>query len=766
MAEEYFEYPANCKSVMSELLRLEKSKKIAAYFSKSKFIEELNFYVFEKGGVVVAEVITFALLCDSVPPNNSVGILYRERLALEISNDNSLLVKVLALRKTFPALPHQNYTRSGYPKDLCLYFEPADVVNRTWTAPSLLARIVNWIVKSSLGILHTEDQPLENQFFDSPCELVLPWDFQQKVIQGKTGRLTIEDVRNKGGRTETYIVGESASSGFKSFQVVTLVTSKLLSGHINLHPSTLGEMHDFLASKSVDFHKLLRESLIQLVDHGYTPSEEEITFFLLHIPLCRDLHLEPEKSQTIGLICQKNIGQIGEALGFLNRGVNQNDNNKYFQTRIIGCVPPPVNAELWRELKLSPVSVLFKNGPTQSRLQSGLTTEGPKGIIIGVGSLGSTILELWVRSGWGRWTIIDCDHLKPHNLSRHVATSEHIGVSKVKAMAAIANSISGDSNPVVPIDIDASQLFMGQYEAELNEASIILDFSTSLTFPRASSIKPSIARSLSAFITPNSKFGVILTEDAKRQCSLLTAEAQYYRAMISSDWGENHLIGNNGKFWSGASCRDASLVMPYSRISLFASLISEKIQKIVDNPIGEIVIFEHLELSNEVKTYQYEVRQEISIPRDNFVVAYDEGLVEKLMEMRLENLPNETGGSLLGYHDFNIGRIVIVDALPAPTDSISDSKSFTRGVEGQVELLKDIDNKTAGIVGYIGEWHSHPAGGSSYPSKDDIIQLCALSAKLAEDGLPALQVIVSSDELRPIVAEYQSDTWIIKGSSR
>jgi hypothetical protein len=56
--------------------------------------------------------------------------------------------------------------------------------------------------------------------------------------------------------------------------------------------------------------------------------------------------------------------------------------------------------------------------------------------------------------------------------------------------------------------------------------------------------------------------------------------------------------------------------------------------------------------------------------------------------------------------------------------------------------------RTAGIVGYVGEWHSHPRGHSANPSPDDLIQLAELSLGMHADGLPALQLIVGESDIQ------------------
>ena len=50
-------------------------------------------------------------------------------------------MEVMALRKDFPVLMHQNDSPLNTPRNLCLYFEPAISVMRTWTPQNFLKRI-------------------------------------------------------------------------------------------------------------------------------------------------------------------------------------------------------------------------------------------------------------------------------------------------------------------------------------------------------------------------------------------------------------------------------------------------------------------------------------------------------------------------------------------------------------------------------------------------------------------------------------------------
>ncbi|MGY2143743.1 Mov34/MPN/PAD-1 family protein, partial [Pseudomonas azotoformans] len=80
-------------------------------------------------------------------------------------------------------------------------------------------------------------------------------------------------------------------------------------------------------------------------------------------------------------------------------------------------------------------------------------------------------------------------------------------------------------------------------------------------------------------------------------------------------------------------------------------------------------------------------------------------------------------------------------------DSQASPCHFIRGKEGQQETLKECHQRTANIVDYIGEWHSHPQGCPSTPSQDDKNLLASLTRRMSADGLPMLMVIVAGDSI-------------------
>ena len=81
---------------------------------------------------------------------------------------------------------------------------------------------------------------------------------------------------------------------------------------------------------------------------------------------------------------------------------------------------------------------------------------GSSVLCVGLGSGGSTIVDLLARSGVGRFVLWDNDSLDPHNVARHVCTQRDLGRPKVEAMRDHILSIN-PSAEVAPIHQDATK---------------------------------------------------------------------------------------------------------------------------------------------------------------------------------------------------------------------------------------------------------------------------------------------------------------------
>ncbi|UQN34890.1 ThiF family adenylyltransferase [Alcaligenes aquatilis] len=691
------------------------------------------------------ECLIVEVECDGVPPKNMVGIKYRERLALCVSDDPKRLVDVLALRKDFPVLMHQNQGALGMPASLCLYFEAPTAVYRTWTPQNFLRRIQWWLERSARGELHPADQPVEQLFFASKYELVLPWNMPALIADTTTRFILVRGPDRSGGGFTCFLdtVPKTAELPTGSIVPLELTLPPIVHGFIERDPATLGDLDDLLAKRGVELLPTLSASIEARVgEEGVAESaDDRLTVILLHVPVCRAENAEPVSINHRAFVLLEGALVLGAAIGSLFKL-----DKRYY--RAAGLMSDQAAEVTWRDTAVFPMSVLCMNDGAAARRQSGINDAGPDGVLVGVGSLGSAILNLWSRSGWGQWTIIDEDYIKPHNLTRHQAYTKHVGESKAKVLADLHGAITNGATIIRSLAADATNFEDQAVREALTSTQVVVDASTTIEYPRAASVADAFARHISVFITPSGNASVLLAEDAKRLIRLRTLEAQYYRAVIQQQWGETHLDGNGGSFWSGAGCRDISLVLPYSRITAHASTLAEQVSITIAQEDPAIRIWQRDPSYGTVDFHEVMVAAERCFALDGIKLYIDEGVEQQLRELRVKGLPNETGGILLGYYDFNINAIFIVAGLPAPPDSKCSPVAFERGIVGLAEDVAEASRRTAGIVGYIGEWHSHPPGHSAFPSRDDRIQLAHLALGMADDGLPAIQLIVSDCDLQ------------------
>jgi integrative and conjugative element protein (TIGR02256 family) len=309
-------------------------------------------------------------------------------------------------------------------------------------------------------------------------------------------------------------------------------------------------------------------------------------------------------------------------------------------------------------------------------------------------------------------------------------------------------AVMDGASQVTPLCVDALDETDNALAETLQASTLVVDASTTLEYPRRASGLEGVGRHLSVFLTPSGNAAVLLAEDTERTCRLRTLEAQYYRALIRTDWGARHLDGHLGTFWSGAGCRDISNIMPYSRVLAHAATLAEQVQKAANQPEARIRVWSRDPVAGSVTAHSVSVHTERRLEMEGLDLFIDQGVEQALREQRAQHAPQETGGVLVGYYDFNEQAVVVVDALPAPPDSESTQASFVRGAEGLREAIEEIARQTGRVVQYIGEWHSHPPGHSATPSQDDVYQLVYLSMGMAEDGLPAVSLIMGEGDMQ------------------
>ena len=116
-----------------------------------------------------------------------------------------------------------------------------------------------------------------------------------------------------------------------------------------------------------------------------------------------------------------------------------------------------------------------------ARVLSGGGEEDPAIVAVGAGALGSQIILNLARQGFGKWTIIDDDHLLPHNLVRHALSVQHEGLNKASALAYEICELLHDEQAARAgtFDILRPPGHDDGFNTAIRCADVILDFSAS-----------------------------------------------------------------------------------------------------------------------------------------------------------------------------------------------------------------------------------------------------------------------------------------------
>ncbi len=672
--------------------------------------------------------------------DNSVGIGRVERLSITYTPESDFCWEVRALRKDFPVTIHQNHVLEGEPRSLCLYVEPWFSVERSWTPELFIKRIFWWLRETANGTIHGDDQPLEQLFFSSPYSVVLPENYfcDEDSMQKKISFSIVVSGNNK---TKTLIGCYATNSASNSpFCVsVPIVLEPVENGPVEEYPYTLGQLQVLLEKRGAEVINRLKSGVLdQVSENGIGVLNREREFVLLLIGMPRIRNEVIEKIETQGFMVDLSFGVLGEKLGVLFRTPDQ---NKWYRDALGRS-----DCDDWREVPIFPVSVTTYPTREQIRQYSGIPKGDivPNGVMAGAGALGGLIAKIWSRECWGEWTSIDDDILKPHNIVRHISTRHGVGFAKSMVVDSIVSDIhdfDGDNSPkhfIGSVISDDAEIVK-----RIGEADILIDATTTLYVPRETSKKEPYPRTASVFITPSGMSSVMLLEDTDRNIRCNSLEAQYYRAILNSEWGEKHLTGHLGKMWVGAGCREATIAMSDELIHLHAAILSRQIRKSSALLSARICIWDCQDEVGGVASHDIEVFPTKSVTIFGWGVSWDKGFLREAKKYREEALPNETGGLLFGIIDQKDKTITLVKACRAPNNSESTPTSFERGAYESTKILDDYREKTGGVVTYVGEWHSHPQGCAVLPSQADVGQLNFLTSAMQIEGMPALMLIIS-----------------------
>jgi integrative and conjugative element protein (TIGR02256 family) len=743
MSNEYIEFGEPIAQLTEAALTLPISRRVFRACLTHKFFELVELRCIIQDQQRTAEMLIVDCINDGVPTRNANGILYRERIGLIFHAEGTKIPEVRALRQDFPATLHQNHVNKGEPASLCLYFEPWEVIERSWTPQSHLNRVLWWLAETAKGTLHREDQPVEQFYFRSPFEIILPPDFDEK-IQRNDLILTVRQVEDRDRvLLGCFLQASQAKNAQLGLTCIALALQPVTHGTVERFPYDLGTLDGQFSARGATLFDLLCAEIERIVSgEGVSKTANSQTLLILQIPIQRNDSTNVERSEYKAFYLNVNLGQLGEACGILTDGKD----GKYYKIPSFDGASSPADA--WRSIDIGPIEVTFSLTNAAARQASGITadTAAFSGVLAGVGALGSALADIWYREAWGTWTFVDPDYIKPHNLARHTTKHFQVGQFKANAVKQMVEEtyFEGYAKAFAIVD-SVTNWSNANLKTAVESADLVVDATTTLAVPRDLG-STHLKRAASVFLTPSGYGAVLLLEDSKRNIRLDGLEAQYYGAILNNAWGEQHLSGHQGHLWVGAGCRDVSIVIPIELLQLHAATLARQVRFRGEYPEAVISVWHVEPQSGAISANTVVVTAHLTVVVDSWQIVWNAGLQDKVRQIRSANLPNETGGVLLGYIDQKLQSIFVVDILPAPLDSVADPSGFTRGIQGLEEQIRTAQTRTANIVSYIGEWHSHPPGSSTRPSSHDINLLIYLAETLKREGLPAIMLIVGKNQ--------------------
>jgi hypothetical protein len=686
-------------------------------------------------GQVDAEVLVFEVEVE-LGQEKTHDIRRFERIAAILERADKHPLETLALRGDFPLVPHLNLRAEEYPRSLCLSDEPYREVKRRWTAAQYVADVREWLARTAKGMLHADDQELEPLLLGGIAPLVIPDDLFEDEEQQASAPLTV--ISRAGGLGRHVFIAQRSNkleptTSERRFVATAVRCTPQAHGLIRKNPGSLYELHQFMEAAGFD---LLSELRSRLSSWELPPALLDACLIIIAwFPKTRTEKASVEATDVWAFISVQSVYQIGHEIGVwdISQGglgrLLSVDEAKRGEAVHLGVLSP--------QLALSRRRAAELNGMAERR--------GEKVAAVGMGALGSQVFLNLVRSGYGEWTPIDEDYLLPHNAARHQLGSDAVGFPKAEVVAHLANGTI-DREPIasaiVADVLDPEANLVEQLRASLVEANIILDCSASVAVARhlARDVESS-ARRFSLFLNPTGSDMVLLAEDAKREVPLDCLEMQYYRELIARPELARHLQRPAGRIRYAHSCRDLTSRIPQALVALHAAIGSAALPRAVTNEAAGIRIWQVDEEVLSVSSLKMEPAAVVTQEMNGWRLCSDVGFVQKVMQLREERLPNETGGILIGAFDMERRIVYVVDTIPSPPDSREWPTLYIRGWQGLPQRVQEIEALTGGMLRYVGEWHSHPDGCSCSPSCDDQTVLGWLKERMAEDGLPALMLI-------------------------
>jgi proteasome lid subunit RPN8/RPN11 len=393
-------------------------------------------------------------------------------------------------------------------------------------------------------------------------------------------------------------------------------------------------------------------------------------------------------------------------------------------------------------------------------------------IILGCGAVGSRLSLHLGKSGLTSQLLVDEATLNPHHLVRHGLHSGHLGKNKAEALQAELATLFGRSSEELGIEVLAGSAFdLLRDSQRLSARTLLIDATASSSVLNALcgfASLPSQLRVCRCEIADKGRLGILSYEGPNRNPRLDDLQIHLY-ALASQDtaiaqWLANHrdeIEETRGpaleEIGLGIGCSSSTMRLADEIVSLHSAQFTLRLRSSPgNNGLLQISTLQSTGGNSATRTFTIPpVRIINSSNADGWTVRISSEASERItIELKQAGV-RETGGLLLGLVNKKRKTIYVTRALPASSDSSGSRSGFRRGTQNYLAIIEQFEHQTGGLLGYVGEWHSHPTG-PLRPSSTDLRAAEELSRALRLTGLPVHMMIVGPSGIASYIYDESS----------
>lgn len=371
-------------------------------------------------------------------------------------------------------------------------------------------------------------------------------------------------------------------------------------------------------------------------------------------------------------------------------------------------------------------------------------------LVVGCGAIGSKVALHLAKAGFVAQRLVDHATLTPHHVVRHGLLGNSLGKPKADGVLdAIVELYPGQRELGTDATFGSIADVLAD-PAKLEDRTLLLDAtaSSSVQYQLIDAALPRALRVCRIEIAALGHLGLLAYEGDSRNPRLDDLQLHLFDmartdAWISA-WLRTHAKDQPTfeDIGIGLGCSSATFRIADDVVSHHAAAFSRSLRKLANQDRGHLVIVRDGEDNPTTRTFTIAPVTVLAVEeRPEWTVRMAAGVVTSTRAHLDVRGHRESGGLLVGYVNLKRKIVYVSHALQPSRDSHGTREGFTRGVEGYPAAIKEIEARTGGILGYVGEWHTHPEG-STKPSPIDRGALAEIQHRLDAAGIPGVIVIV------------------------